>query len=95
MQTQTWSGGSANHWFGRDLVFNVDAGGRLNPSSRCPGFGGRTRAGIRHGDPRHRVLAVMGMPKPAMTNAWTWTYDGVLFYFDGYDRVSRIVLFAP
>ena len=95
VQTQTWAGGSANHWFGRDLVFHADAGGRLDTVLTLPGFGGRTQAGIRHGDLRHRVLAVMGMPKPAMTNAWTWTYDGVLFYFDGYDRVSRIVFFAP
>ena len=94
VQTQTWTSGSANHWFGKGLVFNLKPDGRLNTVMTLAGFSGRTKAGIRHGDPRHEVLAVMGMPEPAMTNAWTWTYDGMLFYFDGYDRVSRIVLFS-
>ncbi len=40
-------------------------------------------------------LEVLGLPKPAMTNAWTWTYEGMLFYFDGYGRVSRMVVFSP
>lgn len=93
VQTQVFPSGSANHWFGGGLVFNVNRQGKLNTVLTLPGFSGRTKAGVRHGDPRHEVLAVMGMPKPAMTNAWTWKYDGVLFYFDGYDRVSRIVLF--
>ncbi len=95
VQTQTWSNGSANHWFGEDLVFNLNGGGKLNTVLTLPTFSGRTQAGIRHGDPRHRVLEVLGLPRPAMTNAWTWTYEGVLFYFDGYDRVSRIVVFSP
>jgi len=95
LQSQTWSSGSANHWFGRGLVFNLKPDGTLNTLMTRPSFSGCTGAGIRHGDPRHRVLEVMGMPKPAMTNAWAWSYpEGVLFYFDGYDRVSQIVVFA-
>ena len=96
LQSQTWSSGSAIHWFGRGLVFNLKPDGTLNTVMTRPSFSGRTAAGLRHGDPRHRVLEVMGMPKPSMTNAWAWSYsEGVLFYFDGYDRVSKIVVFKP
>jgi hypothetical protein len=92
VQTQTFPSGSANHFFGGTLVFNLDGGGKLNTIITRPEFAGATAAGIRHGDHRARVMEVMGVPKRTYADAWYWRFRGVLFYFDGYDRVSQIVV---
>ena len=85
--------GGGNYRFGTGLEFNVNAADRLNTVKTLPGFEGRTGAGIRHGDARRRVIERMGMPKPAMTNARAWVYDGLVLWFVD-DRVSRIVVLA-
>ena len=54
------------------------------------GFAGRTDQKIRHGDTRARALEVMGVPRRQFTDAWWWTYPGITFRFDGWDRVDAI-----
>lgn len=93
-QAQLFDSGSGNYWFGKGLTFNLDKEGLLNTVLTLPGFSGRTKSGLRHGDPRHRVLEVLGMPRPTRTNAPSWSYDGLYIWFDGYDRVSKIVIGA-
>jgi hypothetical protein len=86
---------STNHHYESGLTFNFDAAGRLNSVFTRPGFTGRTARGVRHGDPRGRVMEIAGVPRDQETDARTWRYDGVLFSFDAGHRVCKIVIFRP
>jgi hypothetical protein len=41
------------------------------------------------------VYGAYGKPEDQSWEARHWRYPGILFYFDGFDRVQRIVLFRP
>ncbi|MHC4932658.1 MAG: hypothetical protein ACYTGV_10770 [Planctomycetota bacterium] len=55
-----------------------------------PGFAGRTSKGVRHGDPRWRIMELHGVPADQKADARFWSYRGVSFWFDGHQRVSGI-----
>jgi hypothetical protein len=85
----------ANHSVRGGLTVNFTAEGKANTILTCSGFGGRTAKGVRLWDPRSRVWGAYGKPEGRSWTAQYWRYPGIIFYFDGFDRVERIVLFRP
>jgi hypothetical protein len=86
--------GSRNLATSIDITTNIDPTGRLKTLITRTGFMGKTDQGIGLGAERWEVLKAYGTPfKAPRTDAHSWMYDGILFYFDGFDRVGRIVVF--
>jgi hypothetical protein len=84
-----------NYSHRRALTFNIYDNGAINTIFTRPGFAGRTRKGIRHGDERARVVELYG-PAPGEPDDTCWFYrEGVGFYFDSQGRVRQIVIRAP
>lgn len=86
--------GHTNLSFARSLTCNLGADGVLNTVITRPSFAGRTSNGVTHGMPRASVLERLGAPASQRADAVTWRYPGMLLTFDGFDRVSRIVIFG-
>jgi len=90
------SKGAQNYSHKRGLTFNVYDGGPINTIFTRSSFGGKTSKGVRHGDTRRRVQAVYGKPPRDKPDDNSWYYpEGVIFYFDAEDRVTKIVIFKP
>jgi len=79
--------------FARSITCNLDPAGKLKTVITRPGFAGRTTTGVAHGLARADVKKLLGAPEGAKADAEVWAYDGVQVSFDGFERVSRIVLF--
>lgn len=90
----TFPNGKSSHTFPGRLNANLDEKGRLYVLSTNPGFAGRTAEGLRHGDSRWKVMQTMGVPKDQNVYGWTWSYDGVRFWFDAFDRVHGIGIYG-
>jgi hypothetical protein len=82
---------AANYHFAQRITLNIPAEEPVNTLFTRPGFGGRTGKGVHHGDTRDKVRDVYGSPDRS-TSA-TATFDGVIFWFDEGDRVSKIVIY--
>lgn len=77
-----------------EITTNIDPTGALKTLITRTGFMGKTDRGIGLGAERWEVLKAYGTPpKAPRTDAHSWMYDGILFYFDGFDRVERMVVF--
>ncbi|MHC4224339.1 MAG: hypothetical protein ACYSX0_09115 [Planctomycetota bacterium] len=84
--------GSREYSVRQGLTFHLKAHGKLNTVLTRPGFAGRTTKGARHGDPRWRIMELYGVPVDQKADASVWSYPGVTFWFDGFQRVARIVI---
>ena len=82
---------AANYHFAQRITLNIPVDEPVNTLFTRPGFGGRTEKGIRHGDTLDRVQEVYGSPD--RTTSATATFDGVIFWFDDENRVSKIVIY--
>jgi hypothetical protein len=82
---------SNNLSFRESLTVNLDATGKVNTIFTRGGFAGRTGKGASYGMSRVEVARIYG-PAGAAPDAESWRYEGVLFTFDGFDRVKRIVI---
>ncbi len=77
-----------------DITTNINPAGTLKTLITRTGFMGKTDQGIGLGAERWEVLKAYGTPSRApRTDAHSWMYDGILFYFDGFDQVERMVVF--
>ncbi len=92
LQSTTFSKGSANHDFANGLTYQLDADGKAVKVFTRPGFLGRFENGLRHGTHRAKVMETMGVPKHQDVDAHWWRYGTYYVWFDGYDRVSRVML---
>lgn len=90
LKVTTFPAGTASLCYPGALVANLDEAGKLKSLTTGPGFGGRTKEGLAHGDDRWRVAEVLGLPEDQDVFGWTWRYEGVMFWFDGFERVRRI-----
>ena len=84
---------STNLSFRRSVTCNLDATGKLNTVITRAGFAGRTSNGISHGLTRSDVMKKLGAPSGQRADAVNWRYAGLQISFDGFDRVSRLVVF--
>ncbi|MCU0727824.1 MAG: hypothetical protein MUE73_18860 [Planctomycetes bacterium] len=80
--------------FAKSLTVNLRPDGILNTIITRSGFAGKTAEGIAHGDTRGRVLDLLGAPPGAAADAPAWRYPGLQVTFDGFDRVSRLVVMS-
>ena len=77
-----------------EITTNIDPKGRLKTLITRTGFMGKTDRGIGLGAERWEVLRAYGVPRKGTDiGARSWMYNGILFYFDGFDRVERMVVF--
>jgi len=74
------------------LTVNFNSLGVANTVITRPSFAGRTSKGTRLWDHRADVMKAHGVPRKQMADASVWKYDGIFFFFDGFDRVRRIVV---
>ncbi len=86
------STGHANHSVRAGLTVNFDPAGKANTIITRTNFGGSTAKGVRLWDVRAVVEAAYGKTDRNRYGARTWRFDGVTFFFDGFDRVERIVI---
>jgi hypothetical protein len=89
----TQAGKNVNLSFRRAITCNFDATGVLNTIITRADFAGRTSHDVAHGMSRADVMKKLGVPKDQRADAVTWRYDGALYSFDGFDRVTRIVIY--
>jgi hypothetical protein len=78
--------------FRRAVSCNLDAQGKLKTVLTRPGFAGKTKEGVAHGDDRPTVMKRLGTPAGQLADAPTWRYPGIQVSFDGFERVARIVI---
>lgn len=93
IETAAAGKGHTNLSFAKSLTCNLNADGKLNTVITRPSFAGTTSNGISHGMTRAKVLEKLGVPAVQRADAVTWRYLGMILTFDGFDRVSRIVIF--
>jgi hypothetical protein len=86
--------GHTNLSFAGSVTVNLDPAGKVNTIFTRAGFAGRTVKGATHGMYRDEVAKLYGLPAKSESDAEEWRYDGVLFAFDGFDRLKRIVILA-
>jgi hypothetical protein len=86
--------GHTNLSFRGSFTVNLDGDGKVNTIFTHGGFSGRTEKGARHGMYRDEVAQLYGLPAGAF-DAESWRFAGVGIYFDGFDRVKRIVIVRP
>jgi len=87
--------GHENRSVASSFTVNFDPTGVANTLITHTDFAGRTDKGIRLWDKRSKVMEVYGPPVDQKADSVHWRYDGVVFFFDGFERVSRIVLLRP
>ncbi len=78
--------------FGRSITCNIAPDGLLKTILTRPGFAGKSKDGVAHGLSRAEVKAILGEPASGASDAEAWTFDGIVVRFDGFDRVSRLVV---
>lgn len=83
--------GNTNLSFRASLTVNF-AHGKVNTVFTRACFAGRTAKGATHGSTRSEIRALYGEPGRGKPDARYWQYDGVAFWFDGFDRVRSIVI---
>jgi len=84
--------GHANHSVRSGLTVNFDPDGKANTIITRTNFGGSTAKGVRLWDVRAAVEAAYGRSDRHRYGARFWRFEGIIFYFDGFDRVERIVI---
>ncbi len=94
LDVQAFASGNRNLATPKEITVNISPNGRVNTLITRTGFAGKTDKGVGIGSPRWEVLKAHGTPAKQMSDAPTWRYPGLLFTFDGFDRVVRMVIFS-
>jgi hypothetical protein len=84
--------GNTNLSFRASLTVNLTPDGKVNTVFTRAGFAGRTAKGASHESTRAEIRKLYGDPKRGEPDSDFWLFDGVAFWFDGFDRVRRITI---
>lgn len=95
LEVATVGRGHTNYSMPGGLTVNFDAKGKANTVITRTDFGGRTAAGVGLWGPRATVKSAYGQTDGQADDARYWRYPGIIFYFDGFNRVERIVITKP
>ena len=94
LEVMTYPVGTSSCSYAGGLTLFFEKTGELRTAYTRPGFLGKTDRDIEHGDPRWRVMEVMGVPAHQYADAKTWRYPGIVLTFDGFDRIAKILVYA-
>lgn len=89
-----FSSGASNVIFSGGLSANLNPKGKVYLYAAEADFGGRTDKGVRVGDSRFEVMEKMGTPRQSGVHAPTWRFGSVMFVFDAFDRVERMLIYT-
>ena len=84
--------GNTNLSFRASLTVNFAPDGKVNTVFTRAGFAGRTAKGASHESTREDIRKLYGEPKRGKADSAFWLFDGVGFWFDGYDCVRVITI---
>jgi len=84
--------GNTNLSFRDSLTVNFASDGKVKTVFTRAGFAGRTAKGASHESTRAEIRKLYGDPKRGGPDGDYWLFDGVAFWFDGFDRVRRITI---
>jgi hypothetical protein len=84
--------GNTNLSFRASLTVNFTPDGKVNTVFTRAGFAGRTARGASHESTRADIRKLYGEPKRDKPDSDYWCFDGVVFWFDGFDRVRQITI---